>query len=145
MIRIRDAGQDDVASILACARDSDAAWSERAWRDAIEAGYTVHLMCDEDMPCGAAVVMHCLDDAELLEVIVDARRRGEGLGRRLMEHALGTAKERGAARMLLEVRESNLAARALYLSLGFEQTGLRKHYYPLGTGREHAVMMEKRT
>ncbi len=36
---------------------------------------------------------------------------------------------RGAARALLEVREGNLEARALYAGLGFEALGRRRSYY----------------
>ena len=41
----------------------------------------------------------------------------------------GFCKEKGAERMLLEVREKNSAARALYESFGFEQISVRKNYY----------------
>jgi ribosomal-protein-alanine N-acetyltransferase len=45
----------------------------------------------------------------------------------------------------LEVRESNLAAQALYAKAGFATVGLRKDYYPFeGNRREHAVVMNLR-
>jgi ribosomal protein S18 acetylase RimI-like enzyme len=45
--------------------------------------------------------------------------RGRGLGRRVMEEAIGAARERGDRRVLLEVIEQNPPAVALYRSLGF--------------------------
>jgi [ribosomal protein S18]-alanine N-acetyltransferase len=42
---------------------------------------------------------------------------------------LSAAKERNGEAVLLEVRESNLAARRLYEKTGFVQAGVRKSYY----------------
>jgi ribosomal-protein-alanine N-acetyltransferase len=41
----------------------------------------------------------------------------------------------------LEVRQSNLRARALYRRRGFAEVGLRKGYYPAALQREDAVVM----
>jgi ribosomal protein S18 acetylase RimI-like enzyme len=41
----------------------------------------------------------------------------------------------------LEVRESNHGAIALYHSEGFNESGMRKNYYPAENGREHAILM----
>jgi mycothiol synthase len=46
--------------------------------------------------------------------------RGSGLGRALAEAALARARERGCARVELDVNAANPAALALYESLGFE-------------------------
>ena len=42
---------------------------------------------------------------------------------------LRLAREASAARVFLEVRESNQAARGLYSKLGFRETGSRPAYY----------------
>lgn len=54
---------------------------------------------------------------EDLYVREDARR--SGLGRALVEGALGRARERGCRRIELDVNEDNAAARALYEACGF--------------------------
>jgi ribosomal protein S18 acetylase RimI-like enzyme len=46
-------------------------------------------------------------------------RRGQGLGRALMEAAIELARREGADRMDLGTSEDDVAARALYESLGF--------------------------
>ncbi len=46
-------------------------------------------------------------------------RRGQGLGRALMEAAIDQARHHGAAHMDLGTSEDDVAARALYESLGF--------------------------
>ena len=55
----------------------------------------------------------------LAELYVTPARRGQGLGRELMETALREARARGADTMDIGVDEPDLAARHLYESLGF--------------------------
>jgi ribosomal protein S18 acetylase RimI-like enzyme len=55
----------------------------------------------------------------LAELYVQPDHRGKGLGRALMEAAMEFARARGADYMDLGTAESDVAARALYESLGF--------------------------
>jgi ribosomal protein S18 acetylase RimI-like enzyme len=55
----------------------------------------------------------------LAELYVVPSRRGHGLGRALMEGAIDLARELGADYMDLGTSEDDVAARALYESLGF--------------------------
>ena len=55
----------------------------------------------------------------LAELYVAPERRGQGLGRALMESALEVAREEGADYMELGTAETDVAARGLYESLGF--------------------------
>ena len=55
----------------------------------------------------------------LAELYVVPNRRGQGLGRALMETALAVAREEGADSMDLGTGDDDVAARALYESLGF--------------------------
>ena len=58
-------------------------------------------------------------DAYLEELYVVSDRRGEGLGRALLEAAIDAARERGATHMDLGTSETDTAARGLYESAGF--------------------------
>ena len=58
-------------------------------------------------------------DAYLEELYVAPAKRGQGLGRALLEAAMETARERGSTRMELGTSEDDVAARALYESAGF--------------------------
>jgi ribosomal protein S18 acetylase RimI-like enzyme len=58
-------------------------------------------------------------DAYLEELYVAPARRGQGRGWALMEAAIELARGRGAADMHLGTSEADVAARALYESLGF--------------------------
>ena len=55
----------------------------------------------------------------LAELYVVPALRGQGRGRRLMEAAIELARARGADSMELGTEEDDVAARALYESLGF--------------------------
>jgi ribosomal-protein-alanine N-acetyltransferase len=70
-----------------------------------------------------------LDEAHIATVASHPDWRGCGLGQWLMLALLDAAMTRGAASSTLEVRAGNLPARHLYEKLGYEVTGLRKHYY----------------
>lgn len=59
----------------------------------------------------------------LLDVAVDPRAQGQGLGRRLLETALAEAWRRGHASVGLSVVDDNLLARHLYTAVGFRITG----------------------
>lgn len=70
----------------------------------------------------------------LAELYVVPGRRGQGLGRALLEAAIAVARERGADHMDLGTSEDDVAARALYESLGFDNRGGRaegpvEYYY----------------
>ena len=58
-------------------------------------------------------------DCYLEELYVVPERRGQGLGRALLEAAIELARREGAAHMDLGTSEDDVAARALYESLGF--------------------------
>lgn len=58
-------------------------------------------------------------ECHLAELYVVPARRGQGLGRALMNAAIDAARARGADYMDLGTSEDDVAARALYESLGF--------------------------
>ena len=55
----------------------------------------------------------------LAELYVVPARRGQGLGRALMEASLDVARREGADRIELGTSDDDVAARALYESMGF--------------------------
>jgi ribosomal protein S18 acetylase RimI-like enzyme len=58
-------------------------------------------------------------DAHLEELYVAPERRGQGMGRALLEAAMTVARELGAARMDIGTSEDDTAALGLYESSGF--------------------------
>lgn len=66
---------------------------------------------------------HAALDCWLEDLYVDQSARGTGLGRALVAAAFERARDRGCARVQLDVSEANTSALALYESLGFEAGG----------------------
>jgi ribosomal-protein-alanine N-acetyltransferase len=79
------------------------------------------------------------DETEILNIAVRPELRRRGLAARLLRIVLGIAAGMGARRAFLDVRENNVAARALYRGFGFEQVGTRPKYYP-DTGEDALTM-----
>lgn len=80
-------------------------------------------------------------EAELLTLAVAPEARRQGIARGLLASFLAQARARQADSAFLEVAETNLAARALYETAGFRQTGRRKGYYRAGGQAVDAILM----
>ena len=89
---------------------------------------------------GYVCVMSLFVEAQILNVAVQVSHRGRGIARLLLELAFRVALEKGAEKMALEVRASNVTAISLYQKLGFVRVGIRTGYYE---SVEDAVLMEK--
>ena len=61
----------------------------------------------------------------VMGLVVDERRRGEGLGTLLMQHAERWCAERGADRVVLTSASRRTAAHDFYRAIGYETTGVR--------------------
>lgn len=113
----------------------DHPWSAQSWEETLNQAGTLCLGFEaEDATLNAAIAIQFVSHtAEILTLVTAPSARRTGLARRLVEAALARAGERGVARILLDVSETNRAARALYAGLGFETDGLRKAYYADGS------------
>ncbi|HEY4789092.1 MAG TPA: GNAT family N-acetyltransferase [Bacteroidales bacterium] len=63
------------------------------------------------------------------DIIVQKEYRGFGVGRKLMEKCIDIARERNYCKVTLEVRDDNSNAKALYKSLGFNDTEPMMHFW----------------
>jgi GNAT superfamily N-acetyltransferase len=61
----------------------------------------------------------------VMGLVIDERRRGEGLGTLLMQHAERWCAERGADRVVLTSATRRTAAHGFYKAIGYEETGVR--------------------
>ena len=69
-------------------------------------------------------------EIEVLNLAVHPDYRRQGVAKSLLTIVLQAALKMGIVKTVLEVRESNVAALALYRSLAFVQVGVRPKYYP---------------
>jgi [ribosomal protein S18]-alanine N-acetyltransferase len=116
-------------------------WTLGNFRDSLYAGYSCWVMEYGGDLVGYGVLMVGVDEAHLLNLSVAANQQRRGLGRTLLYHFVDIARGCQAERLLLEVRPSNRAARALYDGAGFRELYVRRDYYPSRTGREDAILM----
>lgn len=80
-----------------------------------------------------------VDEFHIATIATHPEFRGQGVGRHLLLHVLGSAREEGAIRVFLEVRESNLIALKMYRDFGFVEDGRRAKYYK--DNGEDAILM----
>jgi len=81
---------------------------------------------------GDIIDSHGRDLGHIKDIAVSESRRGEGIGARLLTHALSVLDDEGAASVKLEVRESNERARQLYRRYGFDHRRTLPEYYADG-------------
>jgi ribosomal-protein-alanine acetyltransferase len=74
-----------------------------------------------------------VDELQIDNLAVAERYRRQGIGQMLLTSALSRAQRLGARVATLEVRASNLPARAFYEKREFEVSGLRRKYYAAPT------------
>lgn len=136
-MEIRPAVAADLDAVLALEEECEGAdaWSRALLAEGL-AGVlpTVsYLVADDEGVVGYAVVS-CVDDvADLQRIGVTAAHRRSGVGSQLLGEAVDLARREGMQRLLLEVREDNRAALALYAARGFVEIDRRPRYYRDGS------------
>jgi ribosomal-protein-alanine N-acetyltransferase len=126
-------GEEDLAGVMEVDRSSFAKpWTREMYEAELHnsgISFIVVLRTPEWRVAGYCSYWLVVDEVHINNVAVRAECRGRGFGRCLVEYALREGRNRGAARVLLEVRSGNAAARQLYESLGFATIGVRQAYY----------------
>lgn len=118
-------------------------WTQQNFSDALAAGYLGLALWRGETMLGFAWFMRVLDEAELLDIAIAPDHRRQHYANTLLAYAYAQLSRTGCAAVHLEVRATNLNARALYASQGFSEVGIRPSYYPAGHGREDAILMKK--
>jgi ribosomal-protein-alanine N-acetyltransferase len=118
-------------------------WGRGNFADSLASNYNCWVCRVNGELVGYFVIMLVLDEAHLLTISVSEKRQKQGLGARLLHHAMHVARQNGAKTLLLEVRPSNRNALGLYRHFGFQQIGVRRGYYPAEQGREDALVLTR--
>jgi ribosomal-protein-alanine N-acetyltransferase len=116
-------------------------WSEQTFASNQGERYLNYQLSVDGEMAAFAITQVVLDEATLFNIAVDPAYQRRGLGRALLEHVIDEVEKRGVVTLWLEVRASNVAAIALYESLGFNEATIRRNYYPTADGREDAIIM----
>jgi ribosomal-protein-alanine N-acetyltransferase len=118
-------------------------WSLGNFRDCLGAGYRCRVLEIDGVVQGYSLASMGAGEAHILNLCVHPSLRGKGYGRLLLEEQINALPEFNVDMVLLEVRPSNTSAIALYDSMGFNELGRRKGYYPAVNGREDALIMAR--
>lgn len=116
-------------------------WTRGNFADSLDAGYHCWILDCCGAMAGYAVVMIAAGEAHLLNLSIAGEWQRRGLGAALLRFIVKLARDYAATRIYLEVRPSNMAARALYAQAGFSELALRRDYYPANSGREDALVV----
>lgn len=129
--RIRSATGADLPALGAMERRCfPDPWSDQGLADALAPPHGFGLVAESARGVvGYVLVREVGGSGEILNLAVAPELRRRGVGRALLQAALGGLAERGAGEVFLEVRDSNLAARELYQREGFQVVGVRRGYY----------------
>ena len=116
-------------------------WPERSFRFELTANPASRCwVADFDGKIvGMVVVWLIIDEAHVATLATHPDFRRQGIGTKLLAHALRHMIDEGARSSFLEVRESNSSAQAMYRKFGYEASGRRPRYYK--DNNEDAILM----
>lgn len=113
----------------------------RPWGAAEFAGFRADARVVEcETAAGFILARVVADVAEILTLAVYPEHRRHGVARAMLASIESQARAKGAAEMFLEVADDNIAARNLYESAGYAQTGFRANYY---RANRSAIVLKK--
>jgi len=144
-LRFRAMGVIDLDAVMEIEhRAYDFPWTRGIFRDCIRVGYQCRLCYGLGSVLGYGIMSHVKGEAHILNLCVRPEFHGRGIGRALLSHLLEAGRERRVQAYFLEVRPTNQPAVHLYRSLGFNEVGMRKDYYPArGNAREDALVLAR--
>ena len=90
---------------------------------------------------GYLIFYYVLDEGEIARIATASFVRGQGAAGRMFQELVAFCEAQQITRIMLEVRESNEAARGFYGKCGFAEDGIRKNYYE--NPKENAILMSK--
>ena len=119
-------GEQDIDIALDIERESNPfPWTVRNFKDCIEKGYYSLVLKEGMKVIGFAILSVSTEESHLLNIGLTASKRGQGLGKELLEKIIMAAEVMGSKKIFLEVRISNVIAIDLYKTSGFKEIGLR--------------------
>ena len=117
-------------------------WSEKSVLDTVRQKQSVCFAIEKaGHLLGYLLAYHAADEAEIARIAVQKEARRQGAAGKLMLELENYCVEQHIRTLLLDVRESNEAARSFYTKHGFTEDGIRQAFY--SNPSEDAVLMSK--
>jgi len=131
---IRKALIEDVEEIFKLEQDypSDS-YSKQTIINSLNDERTITLLIYDNKECvGYVSFNYIFDESSIIKIVVLSSRRRNGIGGKLLLHAITLMRSLGVKQINLEVRNDNMPAKALYESVGFKKIHQRQKYYSDG-------------
>lgn len=117
-------------------------WSEKSVMETVQQKQSVGFAAEKaGHILGYLLVYHAADEAEIARIAVQKEARRQGAAGKLMQALEHYCEEHKMEKLLLDVRESNEAARSFYTKNGFVEDGIRQGFYT--NPSEDAVLMSR--
>ena len=117
-------------------------WSENAIRSELSNPLSLWLVAlKDDVLIGYVGSQSVMDEADMMNLAVDANYRRQGIGEQLVASLVDHLKQLNVHSLTLEVRSSNTSAIKLYEKNGFTIVGKRPGYYQ--KPKEDALILRK--
>lgn len=139
--RVRQMGSADADAVWSLARrvPEAAQWPRADFGRAAENAFDSWVAERNALIVGFLISRRMAEEAEVLNLAIEAEHRRRGLARAMLDAALEEARRAGARQAFLEVRASNTPAIAFYETAGFQVMRRRKDYY--NEPQEDALVM----
>ena len=140
---LRELKREDAAAVAEMEQQifSDP-WSEKGVMETIEQKQTICIAAEKaGHLLGYMLVYTAADEGEIARIAVQKEFRRRGAAGKMMQHLESICKDRKIKKLLLDVRESNKAARNFYAETGFSEDGIRQGFYT--NPAEDAVLMSR--
>lgn len=141
-LKIRKMTLDDIPAVIDLDQKSfSLPWPERSFRFELTDNPASRCWVAEldGNVVGMIVVWLIVNEAHVATIATHPDFRRQGIAKRLLSHALRRLIKDGARSSFLEVRESNVAAQAMYRKFGYDVIGRRQRYYR--DNDEDAILM----
>ena len=117
-------------------------WSEKSVMETVQQKQSVCFAAEKaGHLLGYLLAYHAADEAEIARIAVQKEARRQGAAGKLMQALEHYCEEHKMEKLLLDVRESNEAARSFYTKNGFVEDGIRQGFYT--SPSEDAVLMSR--
>lgn len=117
-------------------------WSEKSVMETVQQKQSVCFAAEKaGHLLGYLLAYHAADEAEIARIAVQKEARRQGAAGKLMQAFEHYCEEHKMEKLLLDVRESNEAARSFYTKNGFVEDGIRQGFYT--NPSEDAVLMSR--
>lgn len=130
---VREMTWDDLEQVVEIENENfSVPWTETGFFTYLMRSDALFLVAEneeEELVAGYIGIIMAADEGDITNVSVKKELQGQGIGTMLLQELASRTKEMGIEKIFLEVRESNVAALALYEKQGFERMGVRKNYY----------------